>query len=174
MIERIEEWRLSRNDEAAIAALLQRAFGEGFDGRSFFKQRPHLRLIHREGGRILGHMGLGLRAVRLGGRLTDIAALGDVATDPEARGRGIASGLMARAIEEAKASPAEFFALFGDEPLYAGVGFREVHNPIRAVAMTDAITGEVTEHPSSNLMVLPLRETKWEDGALLDLLGYEF
>ena len=176
-IDRIEEMRLTDAEETEITALLAASFGGymgGFGGKSFFQQRQNLRLVAREEGRIVGHMGLCYRAVRLGDDLIDIVGLGDVATLPKARGKGIASALMKASIEEAKQTRAAFFVLFGDRPLYAGHGFQNVAGPVRFIDLADARTGAVTEKHNGSLMVLPLGVHAWTQGQLLDLVGHSF
>lgn len=172
MPELIPEWALTPTDEAEIAALLARCFTTDFGGRSFYQTRQHLRLVHREGA-ILAHMAMQFRAMRLGGRLITVAGLGDVATAPEARGRGLAGALLAEAIAVARASPAEFFLLFGDRPLYAGAGFRPMRNVMVWCEMGGAVTGQITREAAQSLMVLPLRGD-WDATAELDLLGNLF
>jgi len=171
IIERIEEWRLTPELEAEISALLPAAFGEDFGGRSFHKQRHHLRLIAREEGRIIGHMALCFRAVRLGGALTDIVGLADVCTAPEARGKGVAARLLARAKAEAGETIAPYFILFGTAGVYAAHGFRAVPNPVVYTTMDDARTGAPGRLETSDLMVLELGADRWPEDAVLDLVG---
>ena len=173
-IDLVPEWQLGNADEAEIAGLLTRSFGEEFGGRSFFQTRQHLRLVHRREGRIVGHMALQIRAMRLGGRLITVAGLGDVATDPDHRGQGIAAGLLAEAIRVAKASPAEFFLLFGGARLYTAAGFRQVRNEMIYADMLDARSGTVAREQSESLMVLPLKDAVWDGTAVLDLVGATF
>ncbi|WP_291837194.1 GNAT family N-acetyltransferase [Limimaricola sp.] len=173
-IERIAETDLTPNDETAIAALLARAFSADFGGRSFFQQRHHLRFVVREAGTVLGHAALTLRAVRLGDTLVDIAGLAEVATLPEARGRGIATALVGAAIAAARGGPARFVLLFGDRPLYAGLGFVAQPNPVRFVEMTGARTDSVVTSRDKGLMVLPLADETWNGATELDLMGQAF
>ena len=173
-IERIEEMRLTPADDRAIARLLLRAFDTEFDGRSYFKQRHHLRLIQREGHEVLGHMALCMRDIRVADTLVPIIGLAEVATDPDHRGRGIATALMAAAITEARASLAEYFLLFGDQPLYAASGFVPQANPYVAVGMEGARTGQVESRLADTLMVLPLRGGHWDGTATVDMLGPVF
>ncbi len=56
LIERIPEWSLTADDDAAIAALLARSFDTDFGGRSFYSQHHHLRLVLRDGPQIIGHI----------------------------------------------------------------------------------------------------------------------
>lgn len=168
-IERIDEWHLSARDETAIAALLARCFTTDFGGRSFFCHHHHLRLIIRDQG-IIGHMALVLRSVMLDGRQVTVAGLAEVATDPAHRGQGIAASLLRVAIDEARASPAEFLLLFGVAKVYAAAGFQTVSNPL---AHVDVQGRRVVTHGDDNLMVLPLRGQVWPDG-LIDLRGPVF
>lgn len=172
-IETIPETRLTHARDAEIAALLMRCFATDFGGRSFYQQRHHLRLVARDQA-LVGHMALTLRAIRIGGELTDIAGLADVATDPSHRGKGIAATLLQAAIAEAKASPAQFMLLFGTAGLYAGAGFQTAHNPMTWIDMTGAEIGSVHSERATSLMVLPLRENPWDAIAPLDLLGNLF
>jgi predicted N-acetyltransferase YhbS len=172
-IERIPEWALTEADDRQIADLLARCFDTDFGGRSFFQTRQHLRLVHRQDA-IVGHMALQFRAMRLGARLVTVAGLADVATDPALRGQGIASGLLQAAIAEAKASPAEFFLLFGTAKLYPAAGFRPVQNEMIWTEMRGAVTGATERAPSDGLMVLELGPSVWDETATLDLLGSTF
>lgn len=161
-------------DDTAIADLLARSFDVDFGGRSYFKQRHHLRLVQREAGQIVGHIALTYRAVRLGNRLVDIAGLAEVACDPDCRGQGIATSLLGEAIATAKASPAQFMLLFGTAGLYAGAGFRPARNPTTYVEMHNARTGPVKAETAETLQVLALRGAAWDGDAALDLLGCLF
>ncbi|NBZ87360.1 GNAT family N-acetyltransferase [Stagnihabitans tardus] len=172
MHETIPEWALTADDEAQIAGLLARCFDTDFGGRSFFQTRQHLRIVHRAPG-IVAHMAVQFRAMRLGSRLITVAGLGDVATDPSQRGKGLAGALLTQAIEVARQSPAEFFLLFGDRPLYAGAGFRPMRNMIKWCEMRGAVTGEIMREPAESLMVLELKGS-WDETAELDLLGNLF
>lgn len=172
-IDRIEEWCLTAVDEAQIVLLLSSAFDTAFSERSYYMQRHHFRLVARD-PEIVAHMGLLFRTVRQGDRLIPIMGLADVATDIKRRGQGIASALLAAAISEAKESIAEFFLLFGDAAIYAGMGFRSAPNSLRFVDLTDAKTGDVRENNSDDLMVLELQDAKWDPDTPLDLIGNKF
>ena len=173
-IKRIHEIELSASDDAKIGALMDMCFDTEFDGRSFFQQRHHLRLFIRSEDAIIAHMALDLRAIRIGGTLRDVMGLAEVATAPTHRGKGLASRLMSAAIDEAKASPADFFVLFGDRPLYAGQGFSRVANDAIYVTMEGAKTGQVVERPTNALMMLPLSDKTWDETAVVDLMGHKF
>ena len=168
-IERLAEWHLTAQDEAAIAALLARCFTTDFGGRSFFCHHHHLRLVVRGDG-IIGHMALVLRSIVLDGRQVTVAGLAEVATDPGHRGQGIAASLLQVAIAEAKASPAEYLLLFGVAGIYAAAGFRRVANPLTCVEVDGTRVGTAGD---DDLMVLALRDAPWPEGPV-DLRGPVF
>lgn len=174
IIERIPEWSLGNADDREIADLLARSFPSDFGGRSYFRTRQHLRFVHRQGGRIVAHMALQFRAMRLGDRLITVAGLADVATDRACRGQGLAGRMLETVIIEAKVSPADFLLLFGTAGLYLGAGCRPIHNPLLWVEMRGAVTERIHREPAEELMVLPLRGAVWDDHAELDLLGSLF
>ncbi len=174
MIEIIPEWALTPADEAQIADLLRRSFETNFGARSYFQQRHHLRLVTRENGKIIGHMALLFRAIRLGSQLVDIAGLADVCTDADHRGKGVAQNLLTSAIKESHASQADFFLLFGNANIYSGNGFQPFSNPVTYLDLSGARTGEVKTEAAEQLMVLPLRDTLWPPTAPVDLLGTLF
>ncbi|MCB5199368.1 N-acetyltransferase [Loktanella sp. TSTF-M6] len=173
-IDVIPEMALTAQDDSAIAALLDRAFGPGFDGRSFFKQRHHLRIVARRDGDILGHVALLMRDIRLGARLVPIIGLAEVATDPACRGQGIAGALLTEALTQARASLAEFVVLFGDRPIYAGHGFLRANNTLTYALLDDAQTQGMKSRVDDGLMILPLRGSAWDFQARVDLVGHLF
>lgn len=173
-IERIEEYNLTAKDEAQINTLLVRAFDESFGDRSFHQQRHHIRFLTRDNGKVIGHMALSYRAIRMGDTLVNNIGLAEVATDPDHQGRGIATELLKATIAEARASQADFYTLFGVRPIYAGHGFRAVPNPVTHTALYHARTGDVTRAETTDLMVMQLRDILWDDTAPIDLLGFSF
>ena len=174
LIERIPEWHLIAADDAAIAALLEVSFPTEFGGRSFFFQRHHLRLVTRDAGRIIGHMALTLRAVQLGERLVTVAGLAEVATDPDHRGRGVASALLQAAIQESRMSPAEYLLLFGVAKVYEAAGFRTVANKLAHVASKGTRVARLVTGGDDNLMALALGDRPWPEDVLVDLRGPVF
>ena len=173
-IERIDEMRLDRADVVEIAALLDACFDASFAGRSFYQQRHHVRFLTRRDGRIVGHMALAIRDIRMGDQPVTVVGLADVGTDPASRGQGIASALLRATITEAKQTAAEFYMLFGDAALYAANGFKPHTNPIRFISLIGNRTRTVYEKPSDGLMIMPLRDRDWDGDALIDLAGHAF
>lgn len=173
-IERIHEMALDADTAAQIGRLLDLAFGGGFGPRGHFLLRHHMRLIVRHGDAVTAHLALGLRAMRLGDGLIDVATIAEVATDPGWRGQGIATALVSAAVATARGTAASFALLFGDAGLYRAAGFRRVANRLRRVDMSGRVTRAAVDDPAGDLMMLPLGGTTWNESVPLDLLGPKF
>ncbi len=116
-------------DAASIAALHAHVFGPGRFTRSAYRVREGKGLASRF-----------CRLAELGGkavaalRLTDIAIggksgamlLGPLAVDPDFRGRGIGSKLIAEALVDMTRAGIKLVVLVGDEPYYGRFGFKPV------------------------------------------------
>ena len=171
-VETIPEHLLTNDDEGAIASLLARCFATDFGGRSFFQTRHSWRHVLRHEGRIIAHLAVQLRAVRLGDDLVTIAGIADVATDPDHRGKGHAATLLQAALTGARHSPARHVLLFGTAQLYPAAGFRPTRNPLTYVDLTGARTGPLRrDRLEEHLQVMDLTAYKWDESAPLDLLG---
>jgi len=173
-IERVNEWDLTPQLEGAIADLLALSFGTDFGGRTYYQQRHHVRFIARSGDQVLGHMALCFRDVRLGDELTPIWGLAEVATHPEARGKGVATAMLDAAIAFTRTTPAAFFVLFGNRPIYAGNGFVHQPNLVTYFTLVGAKTGDIKTGQDAGLMTLSLTDRQWDKTAHLDLLGHKF
>jgi predicted N-acetyltransferase YhbS len=171
-LEIITEHQLTNDDEAAIARLLARCFATDFGGRSFFQTRHSWRHVLRHEGRIIAHLAVQLRAVRLGDDLVTIAGIADVATDRDHRGKGHAATLLQAALAAARLSPARHVLLFGTAQLYPASGFRPTWNPLTYVDLTGARTGPLRrDKPEEHLQVIDLAPQIWDETKPLDLLG---
>jgi predicted N-acetyltransferase YhbS len=65
-----------------------------------------------------------LSPIRIGE--TPALLLGPLTVEPPFRGRGIAKGLVARGLEEARAKGHRLVVLVGDEPYYGPLGFKRI------------------------------------------------
>ena len=167
----IPEHLLTNKDEAQIVSLLARCFTTDFGGRSFFQTRHSWRHVLRQ-DRIIAHLAVQLRAVRLGADLVTVAGIADVATDPDHRGKGHAAMLLRAAIGAARLSPAQHVLLFGTAQLYPASGFRPIANPLTYLDLTGARTNSLyRDRPEAHLQVLDLNDRRWDGAKSLDLLG---
>ncbi len=85
----------------------------------------------KSGENVLGHLDLYWRAVGVGDEDVDVAAIGQVATDPAVRGLGLASALVRTAHRIAAERGLEWAALFGVRSLYGRIGYRTPRDPPR-------------------------------------------
>lgn len=177
-IDILHETALTPDDDAAIGRLLDVAFAQvgetGFNGRSYYKQRHHIRVIARADDAVIGHVALTFRVVTLGEGAVPIIGLAEVATHPDHGGKGIASALLAETIKVAKATQAEFILLFGDHPIYTRRGFLPAQNELRYVGIDEGHLNTVITRIDKDLKVMPLRDRAWDGMAKLDLLGHLF
>ncbi|WP_108814019.1 GNAT family N-acetyltransferase [Loktanella sp. Alg231-35] len=177
-IKTIHEIQLTKDDDAAIGALLSRAFGQigddDFEGRSYYKQRHHLRVLGWEGDHLIGHIALNFRMVTLGDETLPIIGLAEVATHPDHGGKGVASALLEETIKLALDAQATFILLFGDHPIYTRRGFLPAQNELRYVGIEDGHINTVITQVTKHLKVMALRDQSWDDTAKLDLLGHIF
>ncbi len=82
--------------------------------------------VARYGDRLVAHVGICLREAHLLGAPVRVASIGAVATDPDHRGRGLASRLMADARRQAIEHGASLMLISGDRGLYHRLGYVEV------------------------------------------------
>src|SRR5205814_2302767 len=82
--------------------------------------------VARAGGRLVGHVGISIRDTLILGAAIRVASIGAVGTDPECRGQGIASDLMADAAAHARENGASLMLISGGRGLYHRLGYVEV------------------------------------------------
>jgi predicted N-acetyltransferase YhbS len=116
-------------DSADIHALHARAFGPGRFARTAYRLRegtaevsPFCRVC-----RIDGQLAAAVRftPILIGGK-GGALLLGPLAVDPAFANQGHGRGLVATALETARAAGIALVVLVGDEPYYARLGFRPV------------------------------------------------
>ena len=173
-VERIEEMRLTADDEVQINALILAAFDDSFGDCSFHQQRHHVRLVVREANEIIGHMAICYRVIRLGTQLVTVAGLAEVATSLSRRGKRIADAMLTAAITEVERTQAKFFILFGNRLIYAGRGFEVASNRVKYTDMTGANTAATSLSSDNELMVMAMGDEPWIGALPVDLLGSKF
>ena len=172
--ERIDEFDLTPERDAELAALIAEAMPPDYGGRSYYQNRHHRRYVARGGGRAVAHLAVALRAVRLGDGVHTVGGVAEVCTLPSHRRRGLATRLLALAAGDARAAGLPFLILFGTEPIYEAAGYERKPNDVRRVKMTNIETGITREGPIGALKVHTIGTVAWDDEALLDLCGWPF
>lgn len=175
-IEHIVEMGLRAPLERRLAVLLDRCFPKTFDGRSYFKQIPHARLLLWSGRTLIGHAGLDHRVIRLGDSVTRITGIIDLCVDPSYWHVGRGSALLQFAELLARRGQSEFMILFADRAdLYSRNGYQ----PIEPAVVTWLAIDERSSHSmqrrdfSGTFMAKAISENPFPQGEI-DLLGYLF
>ncbi len=117
-------------DGAEIAALHARAFGPGRFARTAYRVReggsrefsPFCRVC-LIGGRLAA--AVLFTPVTIAGK-AGVLLLGPLAVDPAWANQGYGRGLVAKALEDARAAGIALVVLVGDEPYYGRLGFRRL------------------------------------------------
>lgn len=115
-------------DHLPIERLHERTFGPGRFARTAFRIREgvshqfDLSFTARIGTLLVGSVRLS--PIRIGE--TPALLLGPLTVEPPFRGRGIAKGLVARALEGARDKGHRLVVLVGDEPYYGPLGFKRI------------------------------------------------
>lgn len=172
----IAETAIDATVERDLARLLEVCFPGTFEGRTYFKQLPHARLIQRHDGEVVGQLGLDHRVIRVDGDVLRVLGIIDLCVAPHLRRGGRASALLEAAAQVAAKARAEFTILFADNPgVYARNGYRPVKPAmIRWLAVEDRRSCSVQERDfSGTLMVRPVAGAEFPRGPI-DLLGYLF
>lgn len=172
-LELIEETDMTPATDAAIKRLLCDCFPP--DVEEFSKSRhwhgtaPAYTIVQREGGEVIGQVGVVLRTVKAGEQPVDIAGIQSLAVSPRLQGSMLAWALMRRCMREAKHRGVPFGLLFCVpelEELYAAMRWKTVDADVIMQHQ-----GKTQPIPGKNIcMVLDLGGGDWPDGRI-DLQG---
>lgn len=120
---------ITLDDLPAIRSLHSRAFGPGRFSRTAYRVRegtepisPHCRVCVVDGKIAAAARFTPIEVGGKGGALL----LGPLAVEPALANRGYGRGLVARALDDARASGIRLVVLVGDEPYYGRLGFRRI------------------------------------------------
>jgi len=154
----------------------EECFPETFEGRTYFKQLPHVRLLAKEGESIVGQVGIDGRVVNVEGTSVSIFGLIDLAVHPARRGKRVGTLLLAEAERIARVCEREFLVLMANRhDLYLKEGYVRVQPALtKWLAIEDRQSVELTDQDLGDcFLVKPLTERTWPAGKI-DMLGYLF
>lgn len=175
-ISLVAEMAIDAVVERDLSRLLDLCFPGTFEGRSYFKQLPHARLICRQDGEIVGQAGLDYRVIRVAADVVRVLGIVDLCVAPHLRLNGRASAMLDMAALVASEARAEFTMLFADKPdLYLRRGYRSV-NPttVTWLAIENRSTFGVEKRDFGEILLIrPVAGAAFPQG-LIDLLGYLF
>ena len=166
------EDELDDSDRDELAALLVRCFPRA--RTLFVGALPEARVVGRVHGRVVAHLGILRRFLRLpaADRSLLVGDVGLVGVDPDRQGRGLGRELLGAAARELHRLELPFgFLTCGHHVVrfYAGGGWVQVPNPARMIGSN----GRPEVYGAAS-MVLPVRAgmDRWPSG-LLDRNGFE-
>ncbi|WP_445116451.1 GNAT family N-acetyltransferase [Acinetobacter sp. WZC-1] len=175
----LEEFKLDSETEAHISNLLRLCFPQqNFEGRSYFRQRPHYRLLMTVDDRLVGQMGLDYRMMCLNQQPVAVLGIIDLAIDPECRHKGYATLLLKALDHLVDKFPHNIdFLLLTSEPeqhqFYQKFGFQRTQQTVRWLAIENHSSyGLKEELIEDQLLYKQTGYKKWVNHSVLDMLGY--
>lgn len=143
--------------------------------RSYFKQLPHFRYLAFADDKLVAHMGVDHRVIRVGDSIFSIFGVIDLFVRPSDRRQGIASHLLNLLTELAQSKSIDFlFLVSGNDRFYLKNGFKAVSQECSWLGIEEHQNcGILTETIEKNFMVKQTGDKSWID-APIDLLGYMF
>ena len=175
-IDLISECALSDSDIGSLRSLLDTSFPETFEQRIYFKQLPHYRLLARDGGRLVGQVGLDFRVIRIDQQVFPILGIIDLCVRADVRHRGYGTQILARARDVAMSARADFVLAMADHhELYLKNGYQNIRPAhTRWLAIEERESVMIIERDlSACFMAQPISARPWPTGKI-DLLGYLF
>lgn len=173
----IEAYKVDAAAQQQIAELLEACFPDGgYNGRTYFKQLPHFRLLLKDGTDLIGHIGLDYRVMALGGNPVKVMGLIDVAIQPANQGKGLGTQMLKEldALMGPYLENIDFLYLVAEKHrFYENCGYRLVKQQVKWLAIDQHVNyGIKEEFIDDCIMVKPTGDKVWDESAELDLLGY--
>lgn len=175
----IPEFKITIEDSLACNNLIQESFPEcDFQGRDYFKQTPHYRVLAKENNKLIGQVGLDYRVMSLDGNPIKVLGIIDICIDSKYRNKGIGKMLLKK-IDELSLEFSEkidFIFLATNIPNYFEKhGFKKIYSKTTWLKIHQhknyGVGAEKIE--DTNFMIKPINNKNWK-GENLDLLGYMY
>jgi GNAT superfamily N-acetyltransferase len=169
------EYELKAEQKKDIAALLRNCFEDYPAQRCYYKLLPALRLLLNNEDKLLAHLAIEHRVIRIGPKPARIFGVIDLCVAKSHRSMGLASQLLERFEELATASHADFLILFADRhELYKSHGYTLVSNECRFMMVDEHRSLEIADRRFEDcLMIKEIGPITWTKEPV-DLLGTVF
>lgn len=175
-IQLLPEYEIPSSLHVEIGRLLDLCFPDTFEGRTYYKQLPHFRLLAWQAGKLAGQLGIDSRVINIEGQVIKIFGIIDLCVHPQERGAGLATCLLSRAEEIARLHGRDHLVLMADRhDLYLKAGFTRVQPALTKWLAIDGrkSMGMIQRDLAECFLVKPLSPRPWPSGEI-DLLGYLF
>ncbi len=175
----VNEFELDSATQADLAALLAVCFPDiDFDGRAFYKQLPHYRLLLRcPNGKLVGQLAIDYRIMNLNNEIWRVMGLIDLAVHPKYRGKGLAKKLLQSLESIAQAHKHNIDALYlvtTIPDLYKKFGFVATMHRVEWLMLENGINYGIAKDIIEDVFLMhkTLGDNKTWTSGNLDLLGY--
>lgn len=176
-IEFINEFELQAYDKISINKLLTTCFPDtNYNGRIYFKQMPHYRLLMKTEDKLIGQVAVDYRTMNLNHELVAVFGLVDLAIHPNFQRKGLGSKLV-KALEQIASKNQhniDFLFLVTDQSLfYERLGFIKTKQHLTWLKIDQGKNYGLGNENIDDcfLMYKNIGDKNWEDGEL-DMLGY--
>jgi len=174
-IQRIEEFKINKKRHSEISELLQLCFSSYPADRSFYKQFPSFRYLVFEEKKLIAHLAIIHRMIKVGEENFVIFGVSDLCVHPDFQKNKIASVLLQELEVLGKKHHIDFIALIAQEQkFYKKNKFKVYNNDCRWLIINERQSLGLAQRNLDNaLMIKSLGEKKWKDG-MVDFLGCLF
>lgn len=175
-IASLPEHSITSEVSSQLQDLLEECFPGWLEGRTYYKQLPHFRLMAMDAERVVGQVGVDGRIINVGGEVLSIFGVIELAVRSSCRGRGIGTMLLSEVERIARSANRDFLVVMADRhDIYLKEGYRRILPArTRLLAIENRQSVDVVENDLSNcFMVKPLTDKPWPKGTI-DMLGYVF
>ncbi|MFK7773831.1 MAG: GNAT family N-acetyltransferase [Saprospiraceae bacterium] len=174
-IQRIEEFKINKKQHAGISELLKLCFSSYPANQSFYKQFPSFRFLVFEEKKLIAHLAIIHRLIKIGEESLVIFGVSDLCVHPDFQQKKIASVLLEELETLGKKHKIDFITLIAQEQkFYKKNGFQVANNNCRWLIINGTQSLGLAQRSLDNaLMIKPLAKKKWEDG-MVDFQGCLF
>ena len=171
----IVEHELDDKDTEALQELLGECFPAFLSDRIFYKQLPDFRVLRRQGGQLVGQVGVDHRMIRVGQTPLEIFGVVDLCVAPDFRSCGHGEELLRAVERKAVAHDIDGIMLFADDHrLYDRCQYEQIERKVTWLGIDEFESlGVLVDTLSGCMMVKPLTVAGWPAGDI-DMMGYLF
>ncbi len=174
-IQRIEEFKINTKQHLEISELLKLCFSSYPSNRSFYKQFPSFRFLVFEEKKLIAHLAIIHRMIKVGEEGHVIFGVSDLCVHPDFQHKKIASILLSDLENLGKKHKIDFITLIAqDQKIYKKNGFQAINNNCRWLIINETQSLGLAQRNLDNaLMIKSLNKKNWGDG-MVDFQGCLF
>ncbi len=174
-IQRIEEFKINKKQHSIISELLKLCFSAYPSNRSFYKQFPSFRYLVFKEKKLIAHLAIIHRMIKVGQENFAIFGVSDLCVHPDFQQKKVASVLLEELETLGKKHNIDFITLIAHEQkFYKKNGFQVYNNNCRWLIINEQQSlGLAQRNLGNSLMIRALGEKNWNNG-MVDFQGCLF